>query len=52
MPLHLSVSRQHGVIRLRVDSEQKAAPLAPFSTPLDELHVGGEPDQTQRFGFF
>lgn len=47
--LHLSVSQQHGAIRVTVDSasELKATPLAPLSTTLDTLHIGGKSDPQQ-----
>lgn len=46
---HLSVSQQHGAIRVTVDSasELKATPLAPLSTTLDTLHIGGKSDPQQ-----
>lgn len=47
--LHLSVSLQHGAIRITVDSvsEQKVSPLAPSSTTLETLHIGGKSDPRQ-----
>lgn len=47
--LHLSVSHPHGAIRIMVASvsEQNVAPIAPSSTVLDTLHIGGKSDPHQ-----